>query len=149
MNPLEINDLASTAATAIVTLMTTGTATVTWRRVRQKLPTLWRHSRPEQVAVISAELDRAQAGLGVAAPGDRLTIEEAVTGRLAAHLQILLEEDPSTADHLKQLVSDPDDFASMKVYGDYIQLDVSGGIGIGKVGGNVDLRGGAREKGPL
>ena len=100
MDP-ELSSLASTAATAVVQLLTTES----WERLKSALGTLWSRSHPGREAALELQLDDSRAE--VMAAGDDV---EQVRAELAAEwqgrLRRLLAADPEIADELRRVLNE-------------------------------------------
>ena len=94
----ELATLASSAATTIVTLMTTDA----WDQVKQKMTVLWRRFKPDQAASVDAELARDRAEIlnadAVAA--------RAITLNWESRLLRLLASDAAVAAELSRVVAE-------------------------------------------
>lgn len=129
----ELAVLASSAATAIVTLM----ATDAWDQVKAKVGALWRRFRPEQADAIEAELTRGHLELVSADE----TVALAVTKDWESRLLRLLASDADVAADLKHVV---DELASLmergQVRGSVRQsAKASGGSTVIQVGGDATM----------
>ncbi|WP_405787484.1 hypothetical protein [Streptomyces sp. NBC_01367] len=93
--------LASTAGTALVTLLTTEV----WQRARDSVALLWRRAEPERADAISAELDATRSDLLTAqADGDQESHRE-LSVEWQGRLRRLLAAHPEEAEALRTLLT--------------------------------------------
>jgi hypothetical protein len=98
----EITELAGTAATTLVTLLTTDG----WQRVKEQFASLWRRAQPERAEAIAAELEAARDDL-LAAQGDGDSDTEAELGaEWQGRIRRLLAAHPEAAGHLRGLLAE-------------------------------------------
>jgi hypothetical protein len=129
----ELAVLASSAATTIVTLMTTDA----WDLVKAKVVALWRRFRPEQADAIEAELTRGHLEIGSADE----TVALAITKDWESRLLRLLAADADVAAELRHVV---DELAALRegrqVRGSVWQsAKASGGSTVIQVGGDATM----------
>ena len=101
MDP-EITQLASTAATTLVQLLTTEG----WQRAKERFASLWRRGQPERADAVAAEIEVTRDDLLAAQRGD--------DGEAAAELRVewqgrfrrLLGALPETAEDLRELLAE-------------------------------------------
>lgn len=94
----ELTVLASSAATTIVTLLSTDA----WDQVKAKVGALWRRFRPEQVEAIEEELVRGHLEIGNADE----TVALAITKDWESRLLRLLAADAAVAAELSHVIDE-------------------------------------------
>jgi hypothetical protein len=101
MDP-EITQLASTAATTLVQLLTTEG----WQRAKERFASLWRRAQPERAEAVAAEIELTR--------DDLLAAQRDDDGEAAAELRVewqgrfrrLLGVLPETAEDLRELLAE-------------------------------------------
>ena len=101
MDP-EIAGLAGTAATTLVTLLTTEG----WQRVRERFASLWRHAQPERAEIIAGELEASRDDLLAAQCEDDSQAEAELAAEWQGRFRRLLAAHPEAADQLRVLLAE-------------------------------------------
>jgi hypothetical protein len=97
----EIAGLAGTAATTLVTLLTTEG----WCRAKDQLVSLWRLVQPERAEAIADELEAAHDDLILAQDNDESRIEEELSAEWQGRFRRLLIAHPDAVGELRALVT--------------------------------------------
>ena len=98
----EITGLAGTAATTLVTLLTTEG----WQRAKEQFSSLWRRVQPERAEAVAGELEATRADLlTVQVDGDSDT-EAELAAEWQGRIRRLLAAHPEAADHLRVLLAE-------------------------------------------
>lgn len=94
----ELAALTSTAATTMVTLLTTDV----WERAKSAVVALWQRVRPERAEAVGGELEEARTQL--LDSGGQPEIAQALVEEWQGRLRLLLLSHPHLADELRRLV---------------------------------------------
>jgi hypothetical protein len=96
----ELGDLALTAATTLVTAMTTGA----WELAKKGVGSLWRRVHPDRAETVEAELAEARAELVTARRDGNDQVEGALVDEWRSRLGRLLTTDPELAAEIHLLI---------------------------------------------
>jgi hypothetical protein len=100
MDP-ELAELASAAATTVVTLLVTDG----WEKAKSAMGSLWRSVRPDRAGRAEADIVDAREDLLRAGP-DGANVKSELIGQWASRLRALLAADPALAPVLRRLLDD-------------------------------------------
>jgi hypothetical protein len=98
----ELVALASTAGSAVVTLL----ATDAWLRAKAGMGALWRRVYPDRAEVIEAEIVEAREEVVAARTAGDDTVEQALVGEWQGRLRRLLASHPDLAAELRRLLDE-------------------------------------------
>jgi hypothetical protein len=98
----EITGLAGTAATTLVTLLTTES----WQRVKEQFALFWRRAQPERGEVIARELEATRDDLLAAQAEEDEHSEAELAAEWQGRIRRLLAAHPEAADHLRALLAE-------------------------------------------
>lgn len=101
MDP-EITTLAGTAASTLVTLLTTDG----WERVKAQFSSLWGHSQPERTEAIAWELEAARDDLTTAEGTGETDTEAELRVEWRGRFRRLLSAHPEAAEELRMLLAE-------------------------------------------
>jgi hypothetical protein len=98
----ELAQLISTAATALVQLLTTEG----WERAKSAVGSLWQRVHPDRVAMLEVELGDSRAALLAARGVGDDQAERDLEGEWRGRLRRLVAADPQVADELPRLLQE-------------------------------------------
>lgn len=98
----ELAALASTAGTAVVTLL----ATEGWERARDGIAALWRRVRPDRAEAVTAELEASREDLLAARSAGDDDAEGELCTEWQGRVRRLLREQPEVAEELRGLLAE-------------------------------------------
>jgi hypothetical protein len=98
----ELTQLASTAATTLVQLLTTEG----WKRVKEQFASLWRSAQPDRADAIAVEIEATRGDLLAVQQSDDGEATEELRTEWQGRLRRLLAAHPEAAAELRDLLAD-------------------------------------------
>jgi hypothetical protein len=98
----EITGLAGTAATTLVTLLTTEG----WQRAKEQFASLWRRVQPERAEAVAGELEATHDDLLMAQGDSDSRAEAELATEWQGRIRRLLAAHPEAASHLRVLLAE-------------------------------------------